>query len=197
MEGDGGFWASWCVPFLWALGTLRIMSYFFPGLLFIASSEQIYECVTCLKVVFSLTKEQTYPVSVLSNYGKMFKGKRCLWLYPRTLINRKIHIKRTLMNFQALILTLLEVWKIRPTDWKWRVQLCYMAGSSRSPMFSDVKDNIYCCCCYCCLVTESCLTLWDSLDYSPPGSSVYGISQARILEWVAMSFYRGSFQLRD
>lgn len=51
------------------------MSYFFPGLLFIASSVQIYECVTCLKVVFLLTKEQTYPVSALSNYGKMFKGK--------------------------------------------------------------------------------------------------------------------------
>ena len=30
----------------------------------------------------------------------------------------------------------------------------------------------------------------DTMDYSPPGSSVYGISQARILEWVAMSFSR-------
>ena len=32
---------------------------------------------------------------------------------------------------------------------------------------------------------------------SPPGSSVHGIFQARILEWVAISFSRGSFQLRD
>ena len=35
---------------------------------------------------------------------------------------------------------------------------------------------------------QLCLTLWDSMDCSPPGSSVHGISQARILEWVAISF---------
>ena len=35
------------------------------------------------------------------------------------------------------------------------------------------------------------------MDYSPPGSSVHGIPQARILEWVATSFSRGSSQLRD
>ena len=43
---------------------------------------------------------------------------------------------------------------------------------------------------YACSVTKSCLTLWNSMDCSPPGSSVHGISQARILEWVASS--RGS-----
>ena len=35
------------------------------------------------------------------------------------------------------------------------------------------------------------------MDYSPPGSSVYGILQARILEWVAISYSRGSSQHRD
>ena len=40
--------------------------------------------------------------------------------------------------------------------------------------------------------TQSCLTLCDPMDCSPPGSSVHGISQARILEWVAMSSSRGS-----
>ena len=39
-----------------------------------------------------------------------------------------------------------------------------------------------------CLVTWLCLTLCNPVDCSPPGSSVYGISQARILEWVAISF---------
>ena len=38
------------------------------------------------------------------------------------------------------------------------------------------------------LVTQSCLTLCDPMDGSLPVSSVHGISQARILEWVAMSF---------
>ena len=48
-----------------------------------------------------------------------------------------------------------------------------------------------------CLVTQSCLTLGDPMDRSPPGSSVHGILQARILEWVATSSCRGSFQPRD
>ena len=39
---------------------------------------------------------------------------------------------------------------------------------------------------------QSCLTLCDSVDCSPPGSSVRRIFQARILEWVAISFSRGS-----
>ena len=37
-------------------------------------------------------------------------------------------------------------------------------------------------------VRQSCLTLPDPMDYGPPGSSVHGIFQARVLEWVAISF---------
>ena len=44
---------------------------------------------------------------------------------------------------------------------------------------------------------QSCPTLWHLTDYSPPGSSVHGILQARILEWVAIPFSRGSSQPRD
>ena len=46
-------------------------------------------------------------------------------------------------------------------------------------------------------VALSCPTLWDPKDRSPPGFSVYGISQARILEWTAISFSRGSSRPRD
>ena len=42
------------------------------------------------------------------------------------------------------------------------------------------------------LVAQFCPTLFDSLDRSPLGSSVHGIFQARILEWVAISSARGS-----
>ena len=42
------------------------------------------------------------------------------------------------------------------------------------------------------LVTQWCLTRQDPIDCSPPGSSVHGILQARILEWVASSSSRGS-----
>ena len=50
---------------------------------------------------------------------------------------------------------------------------------------------------YCCMHTnsfQSCPTLWDPMDYSPPGSSVHGILQTRILEWDAS---RGSSWPRD
>ena len=40
------------------------------------------------------------------------------------------------------------------------------------------------------LVAQSCLTLCDPMDSNPPGSSVHGILQGRILEWVAISFSR-------
>ena len=46
-------------------------------------------------------------------------------------------------------------------------------------------------------VTQLCPTLWDPMDYSLPGSSVHGILQARILEWVAIPFSRGSSWPRD
>ena len=39
---------------------------------------------------------------------------------------------------------------------------------------------------------QSCPTLCDPVDYSPPDFSVHGILQARILDWVAISFSRGS-----
>ena len=48
-----------------------------------------------------------------------------------------------------------------------------------------------------CEVAQSCPALCDLMDCSPSGSSVHGILQARILEWVAISFSRGSSQTRD
>ena len=47
------------------------------------------------------------------------------------------------------------------------------------------------------LVTQSCPTLCDPMDCSPPGSSVLGIFQARILEWLAIAFSRGCPQPRN
>ena len=47
------------------------------------------------------------------------------------------------------------------------------------------------------LVAQLCLTLCDPMDCSPPGSSVHGILQARMLEWVAIPFSKGSSQPRE
>ena len=48
-----------------------------------------------------------------------------------------------------------------------------------------------------CAQSLSCVLLCDHMDCSPPGSSVHGILQARILEWVAMPSSRGSSQPGD
>ena len=48
-----------------------------------------------------------------------------------------------------------------------------------------------------CGVTQSCPTLHNPMDHSPPGSSVHEILQARILEWVDIPFSGGSSQPRD
>ena len=55
--------------------------------------------------------------------------------------------------------------------------------------FADVTFEV--------LVAQSCLTLSDPMDCNPPGSSVYGILQARILECNAIPFSRWSSQPRD
>ena len=52
-----------------------------------------------------------------------------------------------------------------------------------------------CVCVYA--VSQLCSTLCDPTDYSPLGSSVHGIFQARILEWVAISYSKGSSPPRD
>ena len=50
---------------------------------------------------------------------------------------------------------------------------------------------------HCCSVAKSCPIFYHTMDCSPPGSSVHGISQARILERVASFFSRGSSWPRD
>ena len=55
---------------------------------------------------------------------------------------------------------------------------------------ADAKKNKF-------WITQSCPTLCDPMDSNPPGSSVHGILQARILEWVAIPFSRGSSQATD
>ena len=61
------------------------------------------------------------------------------------------------------------------------------------------SPSVYLYLCYCCWGPKSCPTLGnlDPMDCSPPGFSVHGTSQARILEWVAISFSRRSSWPRD
>ena len=60
----------------------------------------------------------------------------------------------------------------------------------RERCFVTVTDR------HACLIAQSCLILCNSMDYGPPGSSIHGIFQARIPEWVVLSFSMGSPQPR-
>ena len=63
-------------------------------------------------------------------------------------------------------------------------------------VYTHTHTHIYVVC-VCVLVIQLCPTLCDPMDCSPPGSSVHRISQARILEWVAIPFSKGSSWPRD
>ena len=78
-------------------------------------------------------------------------------------------------------------------------------NSLNGPSFSSLKafahatsviQGAYTCAC-CAKSLQSCPTLCDPMNCSPPGFSVHGILQTRILEWVAISFSRGSSQPTD
>ena len=72
--------------------------------------------------------------------------------------------------------------------------ICQAFSVSYSKIHSIVVTHLKSYCSYfnCAQSLQSCPALCDSLDCSPPGSSVHGIFQARILEWVAMPSSRGS-----
>ena len=75
----------------------------------------------------------------------------------------------------------------------------YMTYTLRHKIFTSFltvnnQSNLYLC---CCSVTQLYFTLCDPVDCSPLDSSAHAISQARIMEWVAISFSMGSSWLRD
>ena len=82
----------------------------------------------------------------------------------------------------------MEVALLRQCYSKWRIILISSLKNSQ------VK---YVCACMHVKSLQSCVTLCDSMDCSPPGSSVHGILQATILEWIAMPSSRGSSRPRD
>ena len=71
---------------------------------------------------------------------------------------------------------------------KWSTLVHHNPSSSFRDQWSESKKV---------LVAQSCPALYNPMDCSPPGSSIHGILQARLLEWVAILFCRGSSQARN
>ena len=87
-----------------------------------------------------------------------------------------------------------ECWRLMTLRWIILLEVPSAEESSAIQGHPFLPRGCYCC---CHLADKSCLTLCDPTDCSVPGSSVHGISQTKILEWVAISFFRGSSQSRD
>ena len=78
-------------------------------------------------------------------------------------------------------------WALSPVAmWSSKVTLAVVVFCQSSPSCQSTLACVH------AQSLQSCLTLWDSMDCSPSGSSVHGILQARILEWVARPSSRGS-----
>jgi len=106
-------------------------------------------------------------------------GSQNSWLSPLPSLSQLPHApSRPPIN--SPIQTLIQATNVFLLDHK----ICLLTGLSSS---CKVKVK----------VPQSCPTLCNPMDWSPPGSSVHGILQARILEWVAVPFSRGSSQPMD
>ena len=77
------------------------------------------------------------------------------------------------------------------SDWTELQARCQEARGKRPTFVFSIFS-----CVYVCVCAQSCPTLWDPVHYNPPGSSVHGIFQARILDWLAVSYSRASFQTK-
>ena len=76
--------------------------------------------------------------------------------------------------------------------------ICCLSSVMMMMMMMMTMMMMMCVCmCVCVLAAQLCLTLFEPMNCSLPGSSVHGILQARTLEWIAIPFFRGSSPPRD
>ena len=116
----------------------------------------------------------------------------------------KVHLVKDM--FFSVVMYGCESWTIKKAEcqridafelWCWRrlLRVPWTARRSNQSILEEISPG-------CSLegegeVAQSCPTLCNPMDSSQPGSSIHGIFQARILEWIAISFSRGSSRPRD
>ena len=138
---------------------------------------------------------QETPVRSLGWEDPLEKGKathssilawRILWTTVHGVAKSQTWLRDFHFNYAICLNTLNSSFKVKGIQRWYFVEAC--------PANIPIKPCLLYCC--CCLIAKLCLTLCDPTDCSP-GSSVHGISQARILEWVAIFSSRGSSRPRD
>ena len=122
---------------------------------------------------------------MLHFWGSVIKMDMHTLLYLKWIINKAL-LYSTWNSVQCYV----AAWMGGESGGEW----IRMAKSLRC-LLESIRTLLISSC--CCLLTKLCLScVWlfcEPMDCSPPGSSLHGISQARILEWVAISFSQGVF----
>ena len=137
---------------------------------------------------FILLEMQTGTATVENSMAVTQKSENRITIWPSNSIpgyipGKKTHQKDTHTPMSiALLFTIAKIWKQPkyPSTDEWIKKVWYTTRAHGRTKHEQWKT---------CSVTQSCPTLCSPRDYSPPGSTVPGIFQARILEWVAISFF--------
>ena len=113
------------------------------------------------------------------------------------------HLSRTALSCES--------WSVVTINQRWKISVGILDVSKSDPAILQLHEAWFsnhpvtyvsspyivgltnCC---CCLVAKSCLTLCNPMDCRLPGSSIHGIFQARILEWVTISFFREGIKIK-
>ena len=120
-----------------------------------------------------------------SSHPNSFLSKRILFSYPR--FSKMKYRAASLKRAHLLTSFVLSQWRREQAWGTFRKMSASLPSSSHPSPASVVHAKLL----------QSCPALCDPTACSLPGSSVYGVLQARILEWVAMPFSRGSSWPRD
>ena len=107
---------------------------------------------------------------------------------PQTVSQPLLHTQEPPSPWQDILVFSMQCWRTGMTSVIWilkNLETCLLVTVSKRTWGKKVK------------VIQSCLTLCNPMNCSLPGSSVHGILQARILQWVANPFSRGSSQPMD
>ena len=133
-----------------------------------------------------VTGEDRCLSAIISVHAKSLQSCPTLWIYglPGSSLRGDSPTKNTGVGchalFQGIFLTQGSGTRIFCISKQILYHWCYLGRPSTIA------------CAMLCLVAQLCPTLCESMDYSPPSSSVHGSSPARILEWVAMPSSKGS-----
>ena len=123
-------------------------------------------------------------ITKISHFGSLFTGLCCSFCFSDMLIIMHLVLKNRTWDWKNCLIKSLVFYSL--------ISLFLVLWNHSTQFHISLLSpwGILCAC--VCSVTQLCSTLCDPMDYSPPGSSVHGISQVRILEGAVIFSSRGS-----